>query len=114
MKYMSLFVKSSQEEDEGTKKLKAEARQEAKLSRSHDIERGEEDKVQHAINVELGIEVRNEEDYVGEYGDIGSNKRLSSTSDNDVDDNDINHKDPKISSSILPKKTSKSLPSHFL
>ena len=95
MKYMSLFAKSVEEEDETTKTLKATARKESKLLRNQGMEKGLKDKVQHALNVEFGIE----EDDDGDGGSgIDNGRKL-------LADDDYGGADTL--SSRLPKKRSK-------
>ena len=95
MKYMSLFAKSVEEEDETTKTLKATARKESKLLRNQGMEKGLKDKVQHALNVEFGIE---EDDGDGGSG-IDKGRKLP------ADDDDYSGADTLTSR--LPKKRSK-------
>ena len=111
MKYMSLFVKSEEDEDDTTKNLKLKARQESKLLRSQDIERGEKDKVQHAINVELGI-VEEENNDIGDgdddSGHLGTGKKhkLSSLDDHDSSVEDLSSKQPKKRNKVGKKEKS--------
>ena len=101
---MSLFAKSEEEEDETTKTLKATAREESKILRNQDIEKGFKDKVQHAINVEFGIE-DDDTNHLDDNRDSITGKGRKLLADDHNDSHNV--ADVSVSSSKLPKKRNK-------